>query len=272
MNESSAPAASLVLCERIHLEGHIVALLTLNRPEQRNPINFSTIVALNDAISELGMDRDVGAIIITGAGGTFSAGGDLKGYQELYRNPDQFQRFLDAFRGVCDHLERLRTPTVAMVNGICVAGGLELALACDFVTISESARIGDGHLRFGQLPGAGGSQRLVRAIGQQRARRWLLSGELFEASEAVACGLAIATFPDAILRQETLAMLLPILAYSPLATARMKDLIRTAMNSTLEHGLNEEQAVVHDYAVNSFDAAEGINAFAERRTPVYRSE
>jgi enoyl-CoA hydratase/carnithine racemase len=272
MNESLAPAASLVIREKIHLESHIVALLTLNRPEQRNAVDLSTIVALHDALSELGMDRDVGAIIITGAGETFSAGGDLKAYQDLYRNPDQFQRFLDAFHGVCGLLERLRAPTVAMINGTCVAGGLELALACDFVTISESARIGDGHLRFGQIPGAGGSQRLVRAIGQQRARRWLLGGELFEASEAVACGLAVAMFPDAVLRQETLAMLRPLMAYSPLATARMKDLIRIAMNSTLEHGLNEERAVVHDYAVNSFDASEGVTAFAERRTPVYRGE
>jgi enoyl-CoA hydratase len=194
----------------------------------------------------------------------------LKGYQTLYRAPEEFARFLDTFRQVCDLLERSPAVTVAMVNGACVAGGLELALACDLVTMADSAMIGDGHLRFGQLPGAGGSQRLVRAIGRQRARHWLLTARLFDAAAALAAGLVVGTFPTDQLQTETLALLTPILSQSPLAVAKMKELIRLADEAPLSEGLVEEMRIVFDYAVTSHDAMEGLMAFAERRNPSYR--
>ena len=225
---------------------------------------------LRDVLVELSVDGTTRAIVITGAGPAFSAGGDLQGYQTLYRQPEEFSRFLETFHQVCDLLERSPAVTVAMVNGACVAGGLELALACDLITMAEDAMIGDGHLRFGQLPGAGGSQRLVRAIGWQRARHWLLTARLFDAPTALAAGLVVGTFPAEDLRAETLALLAPVLGQSPLAVAKMKELIRLADEAPLSEGLRQEMRIVADYAVTSHDATEGLKAFAERRDPDYR--
>jgi enoyl-CoA hydratase/carnithine racemase len=268
---SDGPAsAPLVLRENAELDGNALVILTLNRPQDRNPLDGATLELLRDLLVELSGDGTTRAIVITGAGPAFSAGGDLKGYQTLYRAPEEFAGFLDTFHQVCDLLERSPAVTVAMVNGACVAGGLELALACDLVTMAEGAMIGDGHLRFGQLPGAGGSQRLVRAIGRQRARHWLLSARLFDAPAALAAGLVVGTFPPEQLRVETLALLTPILAQSPLAVAQMKELIRLADEAPLSEGLRQEMRIVSDYAVTSHDAMEGLKAFAERRKPTYR--
>jgi enoyl-CoA hydratase/carnithine racemase len=268
---SEGPASeALILRERTELDGAGVVILTLNRPQDRNPLDGATLELLRDLLLEISLDDTIRAIVITGAGPAFSAGGDLKGYQTLYRAPEEFARFLDTFREVCDLLERSAAVTVAMVNGACVAGGLELVLACDLVTMADSAMIGDGHLRFGQLPGAGGSQRLVRAIGWQRARHWLLSARLFDAPAALAAGLVVGTFPDEELRAETLALLTPILSQSPLAVSKMKELIRLADETPLSEGLRQEMRIVSDYAVTSHDAMEGLIAFAERRNPTYR--
>jgi enoyl-CoA hydratase len=259
-----------VLRQKTEVDGHGIVTLTLNRPRERNPLDGTTLEVLRDLLIELSGDDTTRAVVITGAGPAFSAGGDLKAYQTLYRAPEEFARFLDTFRQVCDLLERSPAVTVAMVNGACVAGGLELALAGDLVTMADSAMIGDGHLRFGQLPGAGGSQRLVRAIGRQRARHWLLSARLFDAPAALAAGLVVGTFPAEQLRAETLALLAPILGQSPLAVAKMKELIRLADEAPLSEGLREEMRIVFDYAVTSHDAMEGLMAFAERRHPAYR--
>jgi enoyl-CoA hydratase/carnithine racemase len=267
---SDSGAQAPVLSERTVVEGHGIVILTLNRPEDRNPLDSATLEMLRDLLVELSLDATTRAIVITGAGPAFSAGGDLKGYQTLYRAPEDFARFLDTFGQVCDLLERSPAVTVAMVNGACVACGLELVLACDLVTMAESAQIGDGHLRFGQLPGAGGSQRLVRAIGWQRARHWLLTARLFDAPAALAAGLVMATFPAEELQGETLALLTPILSQSPLAVAKMKELIRLADEVPLSEGLLEEKRIVFDYATTSHDATEGLMAFAERRSAAYR--
>jgi enoyl-CoA hydratase/carnithine racemase len=265
--EMSGP---LVLRHKTEVDGNGIVTLTLNRPRERNPLDGATVEMLRDLLVELSGDDTTRAIVITGAGPAFAAGGDLKGYQTLYRAPDEFARFLETFGQVCDLLERGPAVTVAMVNGACVAGGLELALACDLVTMAENAMIGDGHLRFGQLPGAGGSQRLVRAIGWQRARHWLLSAHLFDAPSALAAGLVVGAFPAGRLRAETFALLTPILGQSPLAVSKMKELIRLADEAPLSAGLLEERRIAFEYATTSHDAMEGLMAFAERRNPSYR--
>jgi enoyl-CoA hydratase/carnithine racemase len=265
----AASSAELVVTQRVSVEAGEIAVLTLNRPEQRNPIDFPTIQALRAAVEELSTDGGPGAIVITGAGPAFSAGGDLKAYQTLYRDPARFIAFMAEFGSVCALLERCRPIVIAMVNGSCVAGGLELSLACDFITIAETARIGDGHLTYGQLPGAGGSQRLVRAIGVQRARQWLLTGQLFPAQHAVDIGLATLMAPAPLLRERTLTLAAQVIRHTPLGLHRMKQLIGTAQTTPLTEGLVEEMNVVCDYATTSYDANEGLNAFAERRAPRY---
>lgn len=262
-------ATSLLVLERIVSAGVDVTIVTLNRPEQRNPIDRATIRALRDTITQLAQPGGPRAIILTGAGATFSAGGDLKGYQSLYRDPVAFRAFMDDFDATCQLIEESPAAVIAMINGVCVAGGLELALACDAIVIADSARIGDAHLGFAQLPGAGGSQRLVRAIGVQRARHWLLTGNTFDATTAVAAGLAVSVAPGPELLARTLALAGEMTKRSPLAFRKMKELIQIAQNHPLDEGLRRETDLVHHYATTSHDATEGLQAFAERRPPTY---
>ncbi|MER5671042.1 enoyl-CoA hydratase/isomerase family protein [Pseudonocardia alni] len=264
----------LVQVHRREIDGASIVVLRLNRPEQLNPIDKDTIAALVAELDDLCSDvrQAPDAIIITGNGTAFSAGGDLKGYQSLYHDPARFRRFQDDFDAACAILERCRPLTVAMVNGACVAGGLELALACDLITMSRSAKIGDGHLRFAQLPGAGGSQRLVRAIGVQRAKRWLLTGDLFDADAAHDSGLTTLLADADDLEHQTLELAVRLSARTPLGRERMKELIGIAQVTPLDEGLRRESAIVHSYATTSFDAVEGLSAFADRRPARYRGE
>jgi enoyl-CoA hydratase len=247
-----------------------VAVLTLNRPDQLNPLDQHTIQALIAAIDETVAERRARALVITGAGRAFSAGGDLKRYQDLYRDRSRFDQFLDDFATLCDRVEHGPLVSVAMINGACIAGGLELALACDLVTMADTAVVADGHLRFAQLPGAGSSQRLVRAIGASRAKAWILTARHFSAAEAAAAGLVCEVTPPDQLLARTLEIASGIAVQSPLAVDYAKRLIALTESLPLEEGLAAERRFVGDYATTSFDAMEGLRAFAERRAPHYR--
>jgi enoyl-CoA hydratase/carnithine racemase/AcrR family transcriptional regulator len=243
----------------------------INRPEQRNPLDHDTVRGLLEQIELAESDPTMRGFIVTGNGAAFSAGGDLRKYLDLYRNPLLFRAFLDDFKVLCERLERSPLVTCAMVNGACVAGGLELALACDFISLAESARIGDGHLGSGQLPGAGGSQRLGRALGWQKAKEWLLSGRLYSSAEAEAVGLAAFVSPDAELEEATIAFVAVAGAHSPLAYRTMKKLIDVGRQTSLGDGLDTELSTVHEYATTSGDAMEGLHAFLDKRPPAYES-
>ena len=177
-----------VAVEDIALPHGAARVLTLQRPDERNPLDHSTVARLRALLDHADADPAIRVVIVTGAGPAFSAGGDLRAYIDLYRNPTVFRAFLDEFRAMNARLEHGRFVSIAMVNGACVAGGLELALACDLITIADDARIGDGHIRTGQIDGAGGSQRLVRALGLQRAKQLLLTGHLWSGPQAVTPG------------------------------------------------------------------------------------
>lgn len=258
-----------ILVDQLPIGTATAALLTLNRPAARNPIDKETIRLLKNILVELLEEDAVAAVIITGTGEAFSAGGDLKGYVSLYQDADAFHTFMNDFDEVCRILETAPMPTIAMINGTCVAGGLELGLACDFITIADDAQVGDGHLRFAQLPGAGGSQRLVRAIGVQRAKYWLYTARLFPAAEAVAAGLAVFSCPAHDLLERTLALATEISELTPHGWRTMKRLVDVAQQNHLDDGLKIESSTVFEYATSSPDAAEGLKAFAERRAPRY---
>lgn len=261
---------ALVVRQVVGEPGGAVAILTLNRPDQLNPLDHDTIRSLNDALDELVDGRQARVVVITGSGRAFSAGGDLKRYQDLYRDRTRFDRFLDDFAALCERVEHGPLISVAMLNGTCVAGGLELALACDVVTMAEGATVADGHLRFAQLPGAGGSQRLVRAIGAARAKAWILTAQHYSAEEAAAAGLVALVASPEQLRDRTLELAHRMSTYSPLAVRNAKQLLAYTETLTLDEGLGAERQLVGDYATTSFDAMEGLQAFAERRPPNYR--
>jgi enoyl-CoA hydratase len=259
-----------VVRETVSEDDQQIEVLTLDRPQQMNPLDHRTIVELGEALDAVVADGSSNVVVITGAGKVFSAGGDLKAYQDLYRNRVAFDSFLSDFAAVCDRLEQGPLVSIAMVNGTCVAGGLELVLSCDLTLMADDAVIADGHLRFGQLPGAGGSQRLVRAIGPTQARAWILTGGHYSAEAAMTAGVISEVVPSAQLRQRTLQLASTISAYSPLAVRHAKTLLNLAESATLADRLAAERALVGDYATTSFDATEGLIAFAERRSPKYR--
>lgn len=250
--------------------GDGVATLTLNRPEQMNSLDWVTVKELRAMLERLEEEPAVRVVVITGRGRAFSAGGDLKGYLELYRRADDFHRFLRDLCDVLGKIERSAKVVIGAVNGYCLAGGLELMLACDLVVASEDARIGDAHLNFGQLPGGGGSQRLPRAVGLLRAKELFFTGDWVTGREAERIGLVNRAVPAGELMAAVDELAKKILAKSPAGVRGMKYLVREGMQVPLHAGLELELNYVHHYATASHDATEGLLAFAEKRRPNFR--
>jgi enoyl-CoA hydratase len=246
-----------------------VAHLTLSRADKLNPLDWETVRELKDAIASIEMRREVFAAVITGHGRSFSAGGDLEGYLTLYRKPDQFAAFLDDFYRMLTAIEASEKIYVAAVNGVCVAGGIELLLACDLAIAADTARIGDGHLNFGQLPGAGSSQRLPRAVGLLRAKHLMLTGELLSAADAREIGLVNEVVPAAELNAAVNRLLDKMRDKSRIGLSGAKHLANATLSMDLNTGLKHEIEFVHRYATTEPDAIEGLIAFKEKRKPAF---
>jgi len=245
-----------------------VARLTLARPEKLNPLDWGTVKELRAAIAEIDARREVSFVVVTGQGRSFSAGGDLEGYLRLYAHPDEFAAFLDDFWKMLNAIEASPKIYIAAVNGHCVAGGLELLLACDLSVAAQSAKIGDGHLNFGQLPGAGGSQRLPRAVGLLRAKQLMLTGALLTAREAERIGL-VGAVADSDLDAAAAGLIAAMSEKSRVGLRGAKHLANLTLSLDLEAGLQAEIAYVHAYATTEHDATEGLLAFKEKRRPAF---
>ncbi len=263
--------------ERVVAEGHLlevwrrIATISLNRPDKMNPLDRKTVAALNLTVQALERRDDVKVVVITGRGRAFSAGGDLEGYKALYRDPAAFQRFLDDFQQLNRRIEDSAKIYLAAVNGACVAGGLELMLACDLVVAAEDAKIGDGHVNFGQLPGAGSSQRLPRVIGPLRAKYLLLTGKTIDGREAERLGLVNLAVPADVLEATVNGLADRMTRLSAAGLKGAKFLVNEGLKGSLDEGLEMEKAFVHRYATTEPDAMEGLMAFAEKRKPAFRS-
>lgn len=245
------------------------AYLTFARAEKLNPLDWDTVRELKVAVAKIETRSDIRAVVITGKGRSFSAGGDLDGYIALYQDPDRFAAFLEDFCKMLNAIEASTKIYIAAVNGVCVAGGLELLLACDLSVAAASARIGDGHLNFGQLPGAGGSQRLPRAIGLLRAKHLILTGALLTAAEAEHIGLVNKVVPDGELITAVEVLVAHLDEKSPVGLAGAKHLANLTLTTDLPTGLRQEIDFVHRYATTERDAMEGLIAFKEKRRPVF---
>lgn len=247
-------------------------LVTLTRPDRMNPLDWTTVQELRRAVDAIEAEPAIRVAIVTGSGRAFSAGGDLEGYLGLYRDPAAFRSFLDDFFALCRAIEDARAIWIAAVNGFCVAGGLELLLACDLALIAEEAKIGDGHVNFGQLPGAGGSQRLPRAIGAQRAKRMMLTGELIDGREAERIGLVTEAVPGDRLAARAEELAATLLAKSPAGLVGVKRLVNDGLRVSIDEGLRLEIDYVHRHATTHPDATEGLVAFKEKRPPRFSSQ
>lgn len=256
---------------KLSFEG-ATARLTMARPDKLNPLDWATVKALRAAVAQIDSHPEVGFVVVTGEGRSFSAGGDLEGYLRLYAHPDEFAAFLSDFWAMLGAIEASPKIFIAAVNGACVAGGLELLLACDLAVAAESARIGDGHLNFGQLPGAGGSQRLPRAIGLLRAKHLMLTGDLLDAETCERWGLVTKVVPDAELIAKAEVWVASLSDKSGVGLAGAKRLANMTLDLAYEEGLKAEIAFVHRYATTEPDATEGLLAFKEKRPPRFRKD
>jgi enoyl-CoA hydratase/carnithine racemase len=249
--------------------GATAALLTLNRPAELNAITWDMLRAIDSVLDEISTQDEVRTVLVTGAGRAFCAGGDLKSYVSLQRDPVNFPRFVAELHRIFGRFRELRVPVVALVNGVTAAGGLELVLNCDVVMMARSARIGDAHLNFGQMGGGGSLTLLPRAIGLQRASELIFSGRFLDAEQAVEWGLAVSAVADDELLGAGLAFAAGVAEKSPLAVANAKEILNAVALGGLDvaSGLRLERERNAFYCLTSEDAPEGLQAFAEKRRP-----
>jgi enoyl-CoA hydratase len=245
-------------------------ILSLNRPDKLNPLDKGTVKELLGLVKEIEADKSISTVVLTGSGRAFSAGGDLEGYVDLYKDPSAFRLFLNDFNFLLGAIEASEKIYIAAVNGACVAGGLELMLACDLVIASETALIGDGHINFAQLPGAGGSQRLPRAIGSLRAKQMMLMGKMWDAKHCLNIGLLNEVVPSEELLERCDTLAQEFSARSPSALIGAKRLVNEGAKLSLQDSLIYEMDYVHHYATTNSDAMEGLVAFSQKRKPVYK--
>jgi len=271
--EAGPAQPSPVELDQVELEpGGVAAIITLSRPEQLNAIDWPTVSRLEQLLIEVEADVAVRAVLITGRGRAFSAGGDLKSYVALQADPVAFPAFLEDLHRTFQFISKMSKPVVALVNGITAAGGLELILSCDFAFAAASARIGDGHLTYGQMGGGGVLTLLPRVVGPARARELVFSGRWLSAEEAREWGIVNRVVPDGELLAAGLEFAAAAAERSPLAMASAK----YVMNATwaggigVEEGLRLERERNAYYCLTSEDAREGLRAFQEKRRPRFR--
>lgn len=267
---------STIVVDRVELDeaGAQLGLVTLNRPDEMNPIDWDTGLALGRVFDDLAADDRVRVVAITGAGRAFSAGGDMKKYQVLQRDRRDFPRFLADLHEVFGRISEYPQPFVALVNGVAVAGGIELMLSCDLAIASTSARIGDAHLPFGQMGGGGVLTLLPRAVGPARARELIFSGRMLSPEEAADWGLVSKVVGDDELIKAGTEFAAEVAKKSPLAVANAKRVLNAAYwdGTGIAAGLRLERETTSRYCMTSDDAHEGLRAFAEERRPRFTGQ
>jgi enoyl-CoA hydratase/carnithine racemase len=262
-----------IIIERLPVDdaGAELGLVTMNQPDTLNPLDWGSVRELGEVFDALADEASVRVVAVTGAGRAFSAGGDMKKYQELQQDAKGFPEFLEDIHEVFGRIAQYPKPYVALVNGIAVAGGIELVLACDLAIAGESARIGDAHLNFGQMGGGGVLTLLPRAVGPARARELILSGRMLTPQEAADWGLVSQVVPDDQLVAAATAFAAGVAAKSPLAVANAKQTLNAALweGTGVAAGMRLEREATARYCLTSTDATEGLNAFADKRKPVF---
>jgi enoyl-CoA hydratase len=250
------------------LDGH-VALLTINRPDKMNALNGAVREAIFAALDELRDDDDVRVVVFTGAGDkAFIAGADIGEFKDAA--PAGQYRAMQ--RGdIYSALEDFPKPVIAMINGYCLGGGCELAMACDIRIASDNARLGQPEVNLGIIPGGGGTQRLPRLAGEGQAMRLILSGDLIKADEAERIGLVEQMVPAAELREHTLGLAGRIAARGPISLQAAKETILAARRMPLDEGLKFERAWF-GLLFSTKDMDEGVSAFLEKRPPEFTGE
>lgn len=250
-------------------EQHI-AYVTIDRPESLNCFNYQTLHELGELTDKLHTDMDVRAVIFTGAGEkAFSAGADLKERKHL--NEAQVRRNVKKIRDVFSAIAELPQPTIAAVNGFAFGGGFELMLACDFKIASDSALMGMTEVSWGIIPGAGGTQRLSRLIGEMKAKELIFTARKISAEKALELGILTAVESKENLMTACKELAEEILQNAPIAVRQAKYAIQHGSSTDLQTGLAIESKA-YEVTIPTKDRVEALNAFGEKRKPVFTAQ
>ena len=246
------------------LDGH-VALLRLNRPEARNALSPEVMERLAAELERMDPDPEVRCVVIAGSDEVFAAGADIRAMSErtfaeaLHHPAAEFWR----------RLARVKTPLIAAVSGWALGGGCELALACDMIVASETARFGQPEINLGIIPGGGGTQRLARVLGKQRAMEYVLTGRRFDAAAGLEMGLVNRVAAERRWLEEAMDLARTVAEQPPIAARLAKQAVLAAEETALSAGLDSERRL-YELAMATEDRVEGMSAFLEKREPEFK--
>lgn len=244
-----------------------IALIQLNRPKELNALNLQLMGELRDALKDCDNDEGVRVIIITGNEKAFAAGADIK--QMANKNTiDMWQ--VDQF-STWDQIRKTRKPVIAAVSGFALGGGCELSMTCDMIVASETAKFGQPEIKIGVMPGAGGTQRLTKAIGKAKAMELVLTGKFLSADEALSYKLINKIVPVELYLEEARKLAVEIAQMSPVATQLAKEAVNRSFETLLDEGLHFERKNFY-IAFSSEDQKEGMKAFVEKRKPDFKGK
>jgi enoyl-CoA hydratase len=249
----------------VRTEAGKVGIITLNRPKQLNALNNQLMDELGHALKGFDADEAIGCAIVTGSEKAFAAGADIGamatyGFADVYKG-DYITRNWETIRSI-------RKPVIAAVSGFALGGGCELAMMCDFIIAADNARFGQPEIKLGIIPGAGGTQRLPRAVGKAKAMDLALTGRMMDAAEAERAGLVSRVVPLDKLMDEALGAALMICDFSQLATMAAKESINRAFESGLSDGVMFERRLFHALFATA-DQKEGMDAFVNKRKAAF---
>ena len=252
----------------VRTEADKVGVITLNRPKQLNALNDQLMDELGQALKAFDADTAIGCIVVTGSEKAFAAGADIAAmakysFTEVYRN-DYITRNWETIRSI-------RKPVIAAVSGFALGGGCELAMMCDFIIAAENAKFGQPEIKIGVIPGAGGTQRLPRAVGKSKAMDMALTGRMMDAAEAERSGLVSRVVPVDKLMEEALGAALMVCEYSQLAAMAAKESVNRAFESGLSDGVMFERRLFHSLFATA-DQKEGMDAFVNKRKADFKHE
>lgn len=243
-----------------------VALVTLNRPKALNALNSTLMAELADVLSLYEKDDAIGAVVLTGSEKAFAAGADIKEMQGL----DFVDAYVSDFIGGWDAVSTFRKPLIAAVSGFALGGGCEVAMMCDFIIASDTAKFGQPEITLGIIPGAGGSQRLTRAVGKAKAMDLVLTGRMMDVAEAERAGLVSRIVPAERLIDEAVEAAQKIASFPRAAVMMAKEAVSRSFEVTLTEGLRFERRLFHSLFATE-DQKEGMAAFVEKRKPAFRN-
>lgn len=248
----------------------VVGTITIDRPKALNALNPTVLAQLGEAMEEAVADKDCGGIIITGAGDkAFVAGADISTMADL--PPAEGLSFAEFGLGILQKIEDSPKVVIAAVDGFALGGGMELALACDMIYASDRSRMGQPEVKLGIIPGFGGTQRLARLVGRNRAKEIVFTGAMYEAETAMTFGIVQAVLPSDELLDYCVKMVEKIAAVGPLAVAQAKVAINKGTDLALDAGLAVEKLAFMSL-FGTADQKEGMHAFLEKRKPQFKGE